>query len=324
MSFALELQTALHAARTAAHICQSIHESLLEGVEKSGREPVTIADFASQLVINAILRAAFPDDAYWGEEKADDFFHVLGPTAQTQVLDYAGAVLGQTVTPEQARLWLTSPSDGRRRWVIDPIDGTKGFLARRAYAIAIALVVAGEVKLGVLACPNLNFADISAQGEGEIFYAVRGGGAIRTGLEPGALLQTLGVSQTGAGQTVRIVTSVESSHSDKDFFGRVLGGLNASQIETFALDGQGKYGLVAGGRVEAYFRRVPDPTYREKTWDHAAGLIIVEEAGGQVSDFAGRPLDFSHGARFENNEGIVVSNGHLHQDLLRAIHKAQS
>jgi len=324
MTFALELQTALHAARTAAHVCQSIHETLIEGMEKSGREPVTIADFASQLVINALLRASFPDDAYLGEEKADDFFRVLSHNAQAQVLDYAGAVLGQTVTLEQARLWLTPPSDGRRRWVIDPIDGTKGFLARRAYAIAIALVIETEVKLGMLACPNLNFADISAQGAGEIFYAMRGGGAIRAGLEPDTPLQTLHVSQTGADQAVRVITSVESGHSDKDFFRRVLEGLNAPQTETFALDGQGKYGLVASGRMEAYFRRVPDPTYREKTWDHAAGLIIVEEAGGQVSDFAGRPLDFSRGARFETNEGIVVTNRHLHQDLLRAIHKAQS
>ena len=90
------------------------------------------------------------------------------------------------------------------------------------------------------------------------------------------------------------------------------------------MDSQAKYGVVARGEAGLYLR-VPsssEPHYREKIWDHAAGAIIAEEAGGRVTDIFGAPLDFSSGIRLERNSGVVVTNGRLHDIILQALRSA--
>jgi len=62
-----------------------------------------------------------------------------------------------------------------------------------------------------------------------------------------------------------------------------------------------------------------DDIYREKIWDHAAGVLVVTEAGGKVTDVHGNPLDFTLGYRLENNSGVVVTNGHLHKNIIEAL-----
>ena len=59
--------------------------------------------------------------------------------------------------------------------------------------------------------------------------------------------------------------------------------------------------------------------YREKVWDHAAGVLITEEAGGKVTDVHGQPLDFSLGRQLDGNQGIVATNGVLHDRVLAAV-----
>jgi 3'(2'), 5'-bisphosphate nucleotidase len=88
------------------------------------------------------------------------------------------------------------------------------------------------------------------------------------------------------------------------------------------VDSQVKYGIVARGEAVLYLR-IPAPsehTYKEKVWDHAAGTIITEEAGGKITDAFGKPLDFSCGVKMVNNYGIVVSNEILHEAVLNALH----
>ena len=65
------------------------------------------------------------------------------------------------------------------------------------------------------------------------------------------------------------------------------------------------------------------PDYREKIWDHAAGSVIVECAGGRVSDAEGRDLDFRHGRSLEENRGIVATCGSIHQEVLDAVRAAR-
>jgi 3'(2'), 5'-bisphosphate nucleotidase len=61
------------------------------------------------------------------------------------------------------------------------------------------------------------------------------------------------------------------------------------------------------------------PDYREKIWDQAAGSLIVEEAGGWVTDLDGKPLDFTAGRTLADNRGILATNGHLHPAALEAL-----
>ena len=76
--------------------------------------------------------------------------------------------------------------------------------------------------------------------------------------------------------------------------------------------------MVARGEAALYLRlpRVQTPDYRENIWDHAAGAIVVEEAGGKVTDTYGKPLDFTAGSKLIHNHGVVASNGTLHDAVL--------
>ena len=85
------------------------------------------------------------------------------------------------------------------------------------------------------------------------------------------------------------------------------------------IDSQCKYAVVARGEAEAYLRLPRDDVYREKIWDHAAGVLCVTEAGGRVTDVLGRDLDFARGYRLEGNRGVAVANGPLHTPLVEAM-----
>jgi 3'(2'), 5'-bisphosphate nucleotidase len=85
------------------------------------------------------------------------------------------------------------------------------------------------------------------------------------------------------------------------------------------MDSQAKYGILARGDGTVYLRLPTKKAYVEKIWDHAAGCILVEEAGGKVTDLAGNPLDFSHGKTLVKNKGVIATNGKLHQVVLEAV-----
>jgi 3'(2'), 5'-bisphosphate nucleotidase len=317
-----ELAVAAEAARQAAHVCVEVYNSLVDEASKAGREPVTIADYASQVIINSQIRAAFPDDGILGEEHAAEFATVLTDTQRGQVAGFVEKALGRSLSMDEIKAALDPPAGSSGRlWIIDPIDGTKGFLAKRAYAIAIALLDGDDLKVGVLACPNLSVENPGElTDDGALFYAVRGAGAFHEPLTGGDAIP-MHVSTATPADPLVIVTSFEKEHSDKGLFASVVDDLPSRQKDTLALDGQGKYGLVAAGRVSCFFRLVPAENYREKAWDHAAGTIIVQEAGGRVTDFHGKALDFVSGPKMTHNRGIVVTNGTIHAAMLAAIQK---
>jgi 3'(2'), 5'-bisphosphate nucleotidase len=89
------------------------------------------------------------------------------------------------------------------------------------------------------------------------------------------------------------------------------------------MDSQAKYLVVAGGDGDLIFRLLPsgDRTFRERIWDQAAGALLVEEAGGRITDLTGAPLDFGAGARLERNFGVLTSNGPLHNLALDALRR---
>jgi 3'(2'), 5'-bisphosphate nucleotidase len=87
------------------------------------------------------------------------------------------------------------------------------------------------------------------------------------------------------------------------------------------MDSQAKYAVLAAGAGDLLLRLLSarHPNYREKIWDQAAGALIVEEAGGRVSDLEGQPLDFTAGRTLARNRGLLASNGYLHAVALRAV-----
>ena len=130
----------------------------------------------------------------------------------------------------------------------------------------------------------------------------------------------LHVSDISLPQHVRLRRSFESEHTSDDgtekFAGRL--GLVAPPVR---LDSQAKYAVLAGGKAEILLRLLSpqQPNYRERIWDQAAGSIILEEAGGRITDLHGRPLDFSAGRTLARNRGVLATNGIPHAATLEAL-----
>ena len=87
------------------------------------------------------------------------------------------------------------------------------------------------------------------------------------------------------------------------------------------MDSQAKYAVLAAGKGDLLLRLLSPsrPDYREKIWDQAAGSIVLEEAGGKITDLHGKELDFRTGRSLTNNRGILASNGALHGAALQAL-----
>lgn len=88
------------------------------------------------------------------------------------------------------------------------------------------------------------------------------------------------------------------------------------------MDSQVKHVALAAGAGDLLMRFPPQPDFRDAIWDYAAGSLLIEEAGGRVTDLGGREVDFSAGRRLIRNEGFLASNGLLHAAALTAIQRA--
>ena len=121
----------------------------------------------------------------------------------------------------------------------------------------------------------------------------------------------------------RFCESVESAHSDQDHSAKIAALLGIT-AEPFRIDSQCKYAAVAEGDASIYLRLPTKKDYREKIWDHAAGKLVVEEAGGRVTDAEGKALDFRHGRTLDANRGVVAtSGGALHDLVIDAIQRVR-
>lgn len=352
-SYQREQEIALRAVREAAGLCRTVQAGIAPDVlQKKDRSPVTVADFGSQALICRTLRAAFPDDPIIAEEDSAALRAPnSGPGSDAPGSGApGGAALLAAVTEQVRRFhpeagadtvcrWIDHGNAGaysERFWTLDPIDGTKGFLRGEQYAIALALIIDGEIAVAALACPNLGTAVTEPAG-GLVFTAVRGHGAMCLPLSPPSPTSSPGagpgfaetqarpapvrVSDRVEPALARICESVESGHTAHDDSAEVAGHLGIGTAPV-RLDSQAKYAVVARGEADIYLRLPTRPGYVEKIWDHAAGVLVVIEAGGRATDIHGKPLDFRHGRGLEQNRGVIVTNGHMHDRVLEALRAA--
>ncbi|KAK7421522.1 3'(2'),5'-bisphosphate nucleotidase [Neonectria magnoliae] len=349
-SYTSELQIAELAVQRAAILTKRVfHEKAKGTVDKNDKSPVTIGDFGAQALIIAALRHHFPDDAIVAEEEAAQLREdaALKQTIWDLVRDTrlddpaAEELLGGPIKDIDAMLELidrgNSPGGASGRiWTIDPIDGTKGFLRGGQYAVCLGLMVDADVKVGVLGCPNLPVddaarltADIGAnatdEGRGVVFSAVKGHGATSRALTAGALASQKPIAMRGLDDLSRATfcESVEAGHSahdDQALISKKLG-ITAPSVR---MDSQAKYGSIARGAGDIYLRLPVKATYQEKIWDHAAGDLIVREAGGQVTDIQGKRLDFGAGRTLANNKGVIAAPAAVHAKVLEVVQEVLS
>ncbi len=319
----LELQTALAAVRQAAVVCQSVQASIsTDALEKKDKSPVTVADFASQALICRHLQDAFPDDRVIGEEGADELRAADGAAFLAQVHAQCRSV-GVECTPDEVCDWIDCGGLTEyqpRFWTLDPIDGTKGFLRKDQYAISLALIEDGKITLGILGCPNIPVQSDEPDGpRGVLAWAVAGQGSWMQPLDkPDSDPIQLHVSGTAQTPEARFCESVESGHSSHDWSGQIAFTLQITR-DPFRIDSQCKYLAVARGDADIYLRLPTRKGYQEKIWDHAGGVILVTEAGGSVTDITGIPPEFHHGSTLAANQGMIVTNGHFHQQVVDAV-----
>lgn len=324
MDFSLELETAKTIARMAAGICQNIQDELIDPAQKGDQGPVTIADYASQALIGHALASNFPDDGVISEERSEEFMLLLSDEQRALVLRFVTDALGGYVFEEQICAWLDfgKQKTTERMWIVDPIDGTKGFLNKLHYCVAISLLVDGEPVLGVLASPGFYSDEADPPDDlGALTYALKGGGAYTEALAGGPR-EPIQVSRVTEPREATILTSRAAGHMDMPFFREVDRYLNRdSDSPVRGLDSQDKHAMVAAGMGDIYLRLVPDANFRERVWDQAAGYVIATEAGGRVTDIHGKALDWTTGRLMENNRGVLLTNRYLHDAVLKAIAK---
>jgi 3'(2'), 5'-bisphosphate nucleotidase len=317
-----ERELAIQAVRTAATLCRSVRSRVApEVLAKADNSPVTVADFGSQASFGRALDQSFPDDPLIAEEDAAELRRAENAGLLAEVVAQVATLHPEASAGAVCR-WIDrggAATFSERFWTLDPIDGTKGFLRNEQYAVALALIVGGRVVVGALACPNLPPGPGAGTGPtGTIFIAVRGQGAFSIPLDGDGPEIPISVSLQDDPAAARFCESVESGHSAHGESAAVAARL-AIAAAPLRLDSQAKYGVVARGEADAYLRLPTRADYREKIWDHAAGVLIVEEAGGTVTDITGRPLEFTHGRDLAVNRGVVVTNGRLHERILTAL-----
>jgi len=317
-----EVRFLIDALRAASRQAMTVQrEMTAAALSKDDRSPVTVGDYAVQAVVGAMLEKALPADALVGEEDAGALREPANTGLLGQVVHFVERAL-PGATDETVCGWIDrgNAEPGGRFWTLDPIDGTKGFLRGEQYAVALALIENGEVVLGGLGCPNLaNGCEEAIGGPGSVVIAARGEGTWASPLENEAWT-ALRVSGVADPKDARVLRSVESGHTNVSQLDIVLGRMGV-QADPVRLDSQAKYGVLAGGRGDLLLRLLSAdrPDYRECIWDQAAGAIVIEEAGGRITDLAGKPLDFGQGRTLANNAGVLASNGHLHEAALSAL-----
>mmetsp|Transcript_8148 Transcript_8148/g.10457 ORF Transcript_8148/g.10457 Transcript_8148/m.10457 type:complete len:461 (-) Transcript_8148:1745-3127(-) len=316
------------------------------GIMKEDLSPVTVGDFAAQAVVLNRIFEAYEEDSFVAEESSKS---LRSDSVLTQgVLNAIRSEVSWTEDELYSAIDLGKKYEHQsadRTWVLDPVDGTRGFLRGRLnhgqYCVALCLLDKGIPVIGILGCPNLvssegdDYDDMAAP-RGCIFFASKSGGSYQVPLFPtndapycskldvtpndgksvlvGDARFCIGVESYGnfGGKQSKISSIIHGEHA-----------LNKSGdiVKARRMDSQVKYGVIARGGAEVFLRFTKDG-YNEFIWDHAAGGVVIIEAGGQVSDLNGNELDYSQriGDKLPSSvEGIIATNGGVfHESILDA------
>lgn len=249
MSLESRLQSAVKAARAAGAIIKNRFGGDFEVQYKMAKDPVTEVDRACEEAIRQILTGEHPEIAFWGEESGRS-----APQASTT-------------------------------WLVDPLDGTKNFVHGYPFvAVSIALVVEGQVHIGVVYDPLRD----------EMFTATRGEGTRLNGVP-------VTVSHTSKMEEALIATTMHSwpPHQGALIVKACQSCQGVRRGGAAALD----LAQVAAGRLDAVWEWFLRP------WDVAAAIILIEEAQGTVTNPFGEPYDLQEGS-------LLATNTNLHKAFI--------
>jgi 3'(2'), 5'-bisphosphate nucleotidase len=260
-----ELSCALEAAEQAAGYARQEYESF-EVIPNAPASISTHVDHQCQELILTHLRKYFPQDGICAEEK----------------------------TPSASN----TPDNTERVWVVDPIDGTRGFVKKNGeFSIMIALTIRNQVVLGVVLEPILYRTTYATLGRG-CYVDVRG--------------ERRNCRVTGT--TSLAEATLTQSHSRPGSPPKGVVTVLAPKVIHETYSAGVKLALVARGEADLYV----NDYLNFHDWDICAGEILVTEAGGQVSLFNGQPVTYG-GKGAHQRRGMVATNGRLHTDTIEKL-----
>lgn len=270
MSWSADLDLALAAAHRAGDAIMKAFRSNPEVRYKEPDQPVTDADLEADAILAAHLRQERPGYGWLSEESVD--------------------------RPDRL--------ERERVWVVDPIDGTRSFIAGyREFAVSVGLVVDGEAVVGVVYNPAMD----------EVFWAMKGGGAFRVrhwtgGREGGRRLR---IEDPPPGRALALLAS--RTEIRREEFISFAAGWQVRPLGSTAY----KLAAVASGMGHAFLSRGP-----KSEWDVVAGALMVEEAGGMATDLRGRALRYNRADPYVH--GMLAAAPGLHATLLERAERLPS
>jgi len=267
-SYQRELSTAIELAREAGAAILDYYDGPLKIEQKSDSgdfEPVTQADKAANEIIVQRLLREFPDDGILAEESLD-----------------------------------TSRRLSKERvWMIDPLDGTTGFIDGNGdFAVQIGLAKNGKPVMGVVYQPLT----------GVLYRSVRDGG---TWIErPEFEVERGRVSDHTDVSTMRLAASRSHRSPRMDQVFQAFGFKEEVRRGSVGI----KVGLIVERQCDLYIHLSP----RTKQWDTCAPEIILHEAGGKLTDLFGQPLTYNN-PDLQNRNGVVASNAVAHEHIIHSL-----
>jgi 3'(2'), 5'-bisphosphate nucleotidase len=255
------------AARAAGAYLREAYERF-QAIPDAPADISTDADRQSQEIILKTIRAAFPHDALCAEEA-------------TATL-HAGTRAGD------------------RLWIVDPIDGTRGFARKNGeFSVMIGFVAHGQIGVGVVCQPAVH----------RLTYAVQGQGCWRRDGE-NAEAERCRVTATSDLHRATLTQSRSRTPGKKSRWAEALGPANVVESYSAGI----KLALVARGEADVYLN-----TYEAfHDWDICAGHILVAEAGGKVTGTNGRALRYGSEGAWQR-DGLLATNAALHEAALKVI-----
>ncbi|KAI1397342.1 carbohydrate phosphatase [Hypoxylon fuscum] len=344
--YSKELQIAIGAIQSAAKLSQAVISDEDKGViEKEDLSPVTVADFAIQALLTATVHHAFPDDKFVGEESAADLrsnpilLDRVWQLLQRLREDEAKSLCKLPETPERMCEMIDwcgfgepgGPHAGRV-WVFDPIDGTKTFVQRQAYAINVALLERSKQVLSIVGCPTLSAnatapvtnTSLDSTGRGCIVFAAKGHGTyvcpLAGPLPDLAQARKVEPHTEAESSVLRPVSCYNMLDSGVDDVHQLV--MEKLNIETRGCDLLAwvlrwvTLGLnLANMTVWVYKKR----SRTGKIWDHSGAMLLFEEIGGKITDIDGKDIDLSVGRLMSKNHGFVAAPKSMHATVLSTV-----
>jgi 3'(2'), 5'-bisphosphate nucleotidase len=292
-----ELKLAIEIVNIALKITEWFRQFGFQSYQKEDESPVTTADYAAQIYIHNKIKHQFPDDQVIAEEGNTPFLD--NKTKKSINLCYDALNIAENI--DIGKILIRNSKSSKRQWTVDPIDGTKGYQEGLIYAIGIGFMINNNPKVCAIAVPNYkkyNKAIFIAEKDNGSKYAINNSEFMNVKVSDQSHLKQ--------------ATLCHSLHYDEpwvmDFARRV-------EISKFIqIDSMAKFCMIADGSADLYIK--PMNKSRSYAWDFLPGILLVQEAGGIVSDLHGNKITFKNDKCIVSQPGLIASNSIIQKDII--------